>query len=106
VNIVVLNWQRQPWEGDQEVVRRSGRGEPMWVAIHKCMETMLGISLYSYLHLKLAKMLCLSYYLLFFSSTKSENKGAEQVLPRSGRGGGGPNHVYTMFTHINVKMIK
>jgi hypothetical protein len=30
-------------EGDQEVVKRSGRDEPTWVAIHKCMETMLGI---------------------------------------------------------------
>jgi hypothetical protein len=29
------------------------------------MEAMIGISLYSYLYLKLAKMLCLSCYLLF-----------------------------------------
>jgi hypothetical protein len=29
---------------DQEVVKRSGREEPVWVAIHKCMEAMLGIS--------------------------------------------------------------
>jgi hypothetical protein len=29
-----------------------------------CKEAMLGISLYSYLYLKLAKMLCLSYYCL------------------------------------------
>jgi hypothetical protein len=49
VNKVILNWQRPLWEGDQEVVKRSGRDEPMWVAIHKCMEAMLGISLYSYL---------------------------------------------------------
>jgi hypothetical protein len=31
VNIVILNWQRPLWEGDQEVVKRSGRDEPMWV---------------------------------------------------------------------------
>jgi hypothetical protein len=37
-------------------VKRSGRDEPMWVAIHMCRETMLGISLYSYLYLKLAKL--------------------------------------------------
>jgi hypothetical protein len=44
---------------------------------------MLGISLYSYLYLKLAKMLCLSYYcLLFYSSTKLERR-AEQILPGS-----------------------
>jgi hypothetical protein len=58
------------WEGDQEVVKRSGRDEPMWVAIHMCIEAMLGISLYSYLYLKLAKMLCLSYYLLCFPINK------------------------------------
>jgi hypothetical protein len=55
----------------------------MWVAIHKCMEAMLGISLYSYLYVKLANMLCLiiSYV---FSSIKLENKRAEQVLIGSG----------------------
>jgi hypothetical protein len=60
----------------------------MWVVIHKCMEAMLGISLYSYLSLKPAKMLCLSYYLLCFLFKKLE-KRAEQVLPGSkgdGRG--------------------
>jgi hypothetical protein len=33
------------------------RDEPVWVVIRKCMEAMLGISLYNYLYLKLAKML-------------------------------------------------
>jgi ribosome-associated translation inhibitor RaiA len=28
-------------EGNQKVVKRSGSDEPMWAAIHKCMETML-----------------------------------------------------------------
>jgi hypothetical protein len=69
-------------------VKRFGRDEPMWVVIHMCMEAMLGVSLYSYLYLKLAKTLCLSYYLLcfLFSSTKLENKRVEQVLPRKGWG--------------------
>jgi hypothetical protein len=61
-NKVILNWQRPLWEGDQEVVevvKSSGRDEPMWVAIHKHMEAMLGISLY--LYLKLAKPLCFSF---------------------------------------------
>jgi hypothetical protein len=70
------------------------------------MEAMLGISLYSYFYLKLAKTLCLSYYCLCFSSTKLE-KRTEQVLPGSERGeegegegagmGGrnGPNNVCT-----------
>jgi hypothetical protein len=41
-------------------VKRPGRDEPMWIAIHKCMEPMLEISLYSYVYLKLAKTICLS----------------------------------------------
>jgi hypothetical protein len=55
----------------------------MWVVIHMCMEAMLGISLYSYLYPKLAKMIGLSYYLLCYvvSSTKSEKKRVEQVPP-------------------------
>jgi hypothetical protein len=73
------------WEGDRQVVKRSGRDEPIRVVIHMCMEAMLGISLYSYLYLNLAKML--SFLLsLVFSSTKLE-KRAEQVLPRSEGGG-------------------
>jgi hypothetical protein len=47
VNIVILNWQRPLWEVDQEAAKRTGRDEAMWVAIHKCMEAMVGISLYS-----------------------------------------------------------
>jgi hypothetical protein len=47
-NIVILNWQRPLWEGDWEVVKRSGRDESIRVVIHLCMEAMLGISLYSY----------------------------------------------------------
>jgi hypothetical protein len=39
------------------------------------MEPMLGISLYSYLFLKLAKMLCLSYYLLCVLFNKIGEEG-------------------------------
>jgi hypothetical protein len=46
--------QRPRWEGEQEVVKRSGRDEPIQVVIHMCMEATLEISLYSYLYLKLA----------------------------------------------------
>jgi hypothetical protein len=88
VNKVILNWQRPLWEGDQKVVKRSGRDKPIWVVIYKCMEAMLGISLYRCLYLKLAKTLCLYYYLLCFLFKKSENKREEQqVLPRSSVGG-------------------
>jgi hypothetical protein len=60
------------------------------------MEATLGISLYRYLYLKLAKTLCLFY--LF--STKSENKSAEQVLP--GSRGGGEEVAQTMYTHVSI----
>jgi hypothetical protein len=75
-NIVILNWLRPLWEGDQELVKWSDRDEPMCVEMHMCMEAILGISLNSYLYLKLAKR-CLYYYLLIFSSTKSDNRKAE-----------------------------
>jgi hypothetical protein len=63
------------WEGDQEVVKRSGRDEPIQVVIHMCTEVMLGISLYSYPYLKLAKPLCLSYCLcLLFNKIGEEDR--------------------------------
>jgi hypothetical protein len=75
VNTVIFNWQRPLWEVDQEAMRRSGRNEPIWDAIHKCMEEMLGISPYSYLYPELAKMVCLSYYLLCFLFNKIGEEG-------------------------------
>jgi hypothetical protein len=76
-------------------VKRSGKDEPMWVAIHKCMEATLGISLYSYLYLKLAKTLCLSYYLLCFLFNKIGEQESETGFAGkqggvwgAGRGGG------------------
>jgi hypothetical protein len=69
-------------------VKRSGRDEPMRIAIHKCMEAMLRISLYSYLYLKLAKMLCLFYYLLSFLFNKIGEKVGEKVAR-------------TMYTHVS-----
>jgi hypothetical protein len=51
-------------------VKRSGRDEPMKVVTYVWMEAMTGIPLNSYLYLKLAKMLCLSYYLLGFLFNK------------------------------------
>jgi hypothetical protein len=69
----------------------------MWVAIHECMEAMLEIFLYSYLYPKLAKRYIFLIISDAFSSTKSENKRVEQVLPGSGGGwdGGGTNNVNT-----------
>jgi hypothetical protein len=74
VNIVILNWQRPLCEGDQEVVKRSGRDESVRVVIHKCMETTLGVSLYSYPDLKLAKTL-LHISLMFLFNKIGEQEG-------------------------------
>jgi hypothetical protein len=75
----------------------------MWAAIHKCMQATLGISLYSYLLPKLAKMPCLSYYLLYFLFNKiGEEEGGTRSAWKQGLGGGGwgwegsdINNVYT-----------
>jgi hypothetical protein len=68
-------------------VKGSGRDEPMWVAIHMCMEAMLGISLYSYLYLKLEKTVCLSYYLLCFLFNKiGEEEGGTGSAQKLGVG--------------------
>jgi hypothetical protein len=81
---VILNWQRPAWEGEQEVVKWSGRDEPMWDTVQKCMEPKLGISLYSYLYLKLAKMLYLSYYLLCFLFNKIREQEGRTGSARKG----------------------
>jgi hypothetical protein len=74
---------------------------PIGAAIHMCMETTLGISLYTYPYLKLAKKPRLSYYLLCFLFNKIGEQ--EQVPARKGvvgwwgreEWGGGTNNVYT-----------
>jgi hypothetical protein len=66
----------------------------MLFAIHKCMEAMLGISLYSYLYLKLAKTLCLSYYLLF-SLQQIRGEGRTGSVQKQGE------VARTMYTHVS-----
>jgi hypothetical protein len=94
-NKIILNWQRPLWKGAQELVKRSGWDEPMWVSIHKCMEAMLGISLYSCLYLVLEKRYVFLIISYIFSSTKSENVGNRFCLKAGRQGGGGkwPNNV-------------
>jgi hypothetical protein len=76
-------------------VKRSGRDESVWVAIHKCMEATLGISLYNYLYFNLAEMLRLSYYLICFLFNKIRKEGRTGSAWNRGVEGGGPNNVYT-----------
>jgi hypothetical protein len=95
VNIVILNWPRSLWEGDYKVVKRSGRDEPMWVVIYMGMEAMLGLSLYIYLYLKVAKMLCFSYYLLCFLFNKiveQEGRTCSEVARKVAQ---------TMYTNVS-----
>jgi hypothetical protein len=68
-------------------VKRSGRNEPMWVAIHKCMEAMLGISLGKYFYLKLAKELFFLLSLMFSLQQNTRTRGWNRFcLEAGGRG--------------------
>jgi hypothetical protein len=68
------------------------------------METTLGISLYSCLYLKQAKMLCLSYHLLWFLFNKlREKEGRTGSAWKWGWG----KVAQTMYAHVSkCKIIK
>jgi hypothetical protein len=53
-----------------------------------CIEAMLGISLYSYLYFKLAKILCLSYYLFCFLFNIIGEEGRTGSAWKPGMSGG------------------
>jgi hypothetical protein len=107
-NTVTLKRQRSLWEGDREVVKRSGRDEPIGVVIHMCVEAVLGISLYGYPYLKLAKMSCLSYCLCLLFK-KNWRRGQNRFcLGERGVGwereeveGKGEEVAQTMYAHMN-----
>jgi hypothetical protein len=94
------------WEGDKKVVR-SGMFEPIRIVIHMCMEAILGISLYSYLYLKLAKTL--SFLLSLMSSLqqnwrRGQNRFCLEVRGWRGEGGAGRQGgemAQTMYAHMN-----
>jgi hypothetical protein len=67
------------------------------------MEATLGISLYSYHYLKLAKTLCLCYYLLFLFNKIEEQKGGTCSAWK--QWGGEDEVAQTMYT-VNIKTIK
>jgi hypothetical protein len=68
-------------------VKRSGKDEPMWVAIHMCEEAPLEVSLYSYLYVKLEKSYTFITVFYIFSPMKSENKGRIRSAWKWGRRG-------------------
>jgi hypothetical protein len=57
------------------VVNRSGRDETIWVVIHIRMLTTLGISLYSYLYFKPAKMVFFLILLMIFPQRNWKTTG-------------------------------
>jgi hypothetical protein len=79
-----------------ESSERSRRDESIQVVIHMCMEATQGISVYSYLYLKLAKMLCRFYYLLCFLFYKIREQEGGTGSARNGGGGG--RLAQTMYT--------
>jgi hypothetical protein len=83
---------------------RTFRDGPIWVVIHMYMEAVLGISLYRYPYVKLAKMLSFLFLLcLLFnnigeesrtgSAWKQGNRGENEGSGNRGRYG--PNNVCT-----------
>jgi hypothetical protein len=107
-NKVILNRQRLLGEGDQEVAKRYGRNEPLWVATHKHMEATLGISLYSHLYLKLAKMLSFLLSPMFSLQQNWRTRG-QNWFCLEGEGaewGGDPNNVYTHVCKYKDDKIK
>jgi hypothetical protein len=84
------------------MVALSDRDEPMWFVIHMCMKAVLGISLYSYPYLKLAKTPCLSYYLLCFLFNKIGEKGRTgSTWKRGGWEVQGGEMAQIMYAHMN-----
>jgi hypothetical protein len=77
-------------------VKRSGRDEPMWVAIPKGIEGRLGLSIYSYLYLKLAKILCLSYYHWFSLQQNQRTRGWNRFCLEAWG-----EVAQTMYTHVS-----
>jgi hypothetical protein len=66
--------QRSIWEGDQELVKRSGKDESVWVEIHLCMEAMLGISLFHNNEKNSYKIQCVKY-----SSSQDKNELTDTI---------------------------
>jgi hypothetical protein len=90
----------------KEVMKRSGRDEPIQVLIYMCMEAMLGTSLYSYLYLKVAKTLCLFYHCFCLLLNKIRKKGKTGSAWKRGRwgekgGGRGEEMAQTTYAHMN-----
>jgi hypothetical protein len=76
MSIIILNWQWPLWEGDQEVVKRSSRDEPMWVVTHL-------LTTLSYVYLKLAKTLFFFLSFMFFLQQNRRTRGQNRFCPEA-----------------------
>jgi hypothetical protein len=85
-------------------MKRSGRDEPMWVAIHTCMEAKLGISLHSCIDLKLGKMLFFLLSLMFALQQNQRKRGWYRFCLKVVRGKG--EVAQTMYTHVKNYIYK
>jgi hypothetical protein len=91
-------------------VKRSDRDESIQVVIHLCMEAMLGIPLYSYPYVKVAKN-AMSFLLLLMSSLqqnvrRGQNRFCLEARGVAGKGRGGGQRgetAQTMYAHMNKK---
>jgi hypothetical protein len=77
------------------VVKRSCKNEPIWVAIHKCMEAIPGISLYSYLYPKLAKMLSFLLSVMFSLQQNQRTRGQNRFCSK------GEKVAQTTYIHVS-----
>jgi hypothetical protein len=67
-----------------------------------CIEAILGISLYIYLYIKLAKTLFLFYYLFCFSLQQNwRTSGRNRFCPEAGGKWGEGEVAQTMYTHVS-----
>jgi hypothetical protein len=88
-----------------EIDKRSGRDEPMWVAIPKCIEAAQSISLYSYSYFKLAKTMSFLLSLMFSFQQNWKTRGWDRFFLEVGMCG--REQAQTMYTHVrNIKTIK
>jgi hypothetical protein len=76
----------------------------MWIAMHKCMEAMLGISLYNCLYLKLAKTE--GFVCFLFNKTREREDRTGLSWKRVGVGGWGGDTMYTYVSKCKNCKIK
>jgi hypothetical protein len=84
-------------------VKRSGRDEPMWVVIHMCMETTLGISVQLSLSQTSKNAMSLLYLLCFLFNKIGKQEG--QTDSAQNQEGGGNRRsgevAQTMYTNVS-----